>query len=129
MSTWPSTSMRCRSRGAGMPTSMACTATPIVITAIVSSFNTFCKLTWTQNRRSHAYTTATPGGLSLRADRETARAIGTADYVTANLTAEIDAFTQVADTMGRRLSELTPEQRTEVEEASRVLRRARAGRQ
>jgi hypothetical protein len=66
---------------------------------------------------------------SLRADRETARAIGTADYVTANLTAEIDAFTQVADTMGRRLSELTPEQRTEVEEASRVLRRARAGRQ
>src|ERR1019366_4200688 len=52
-------------RGAGMPTSMACSATPIVITAIVSSFNTFCKLTWTQNRRSHAYTTATPGGLSL----------------------------------------------------------------
>ena len=33
----------------------------------------------------------------LRADRETARAIGAADYVTANLTAEIDAFTTVAE--------------------------------
>jgi integrase len=66
---------------------------------------------------------------SLRADKETARAIGAADYVTTNLTAEIDAFTQVAETMNRRLAELTPEQRTEVEEASRLLRRARAGRQ
>src|SRR5450756_2667637 len=28
--TCPSTSLRCRSRGAGMPTSMACTAAPIV---------------------------------------------------------------------------------------------------
>ena len=37
----------------------------------------------------------------LRADRETALAIGAADYVLANLTAEIDAFTAVADTMRR----------------------------
>jgi integrase len=66
---------------------------------------------------------------SLRADKETARAIGVADYVTANLTAEIDAFTRVAETMSRRLSELNSDQRTEVEEASRLLRRARAGRQ
>ena len=66
---------------------------------------------------------------SLRADKEIARAIGAADYVTANLTAEIDAFTRVAETMSRRLSELTLEQRTEVEEAGRLLRRARAGRQ
>ena len=66
---------------------------------------------------------------SLRADKETARAIGAADYVTTNLTAEIDAFTRVAETMSRRLAELTTEQRTEVEEASRLLRRARAGRQ
>src|ERR1019366_5582229 len=65
MSTWPSTSTRSRSRGDGMPPSMACTATPIVITTIVSSFNTFCKLPWTQNRRSHPYKTVTPGGLSL----------------------------------------------------------------
>src|SRR5450759_3687579 len=82
MSTWPSTSTRCRSRGAGMPTSMACTATPIVITAIVSSFNTFCKLTWTQNRRSHAYTTATPGGLSLADGMlEHVERIGIKDYL------------------------------------------------
>ena len=52
---------------------------------------------------------------ALRADRETARAIGAADYVIANLTAEIDAFTRVADTMRRRLAELAPEQRAEVE--------------
>src|ERR1019366_716788 len=38
---------------------------PIVITTIVSSFNTFCKLPWTQNRRSHPYKTVTPGGLRL----------------------------------------------------------------
>jgi integrase len=65
---------------------------------------------------------------SLRADRETARAIGAASYVLASLTAEIDAFTAVADTMRRRLSELDPAQRAEVEEASRILRRARAAR-
>ena len=44
----------------------------------------------------------------LRADRETARAIGAADYVQTNLTAEIDAFTRVTETMRRRLSELAP---------------------
>ena len=64
----------------------------------------------------------------LRADRETALAIGAADYVLANLTAEIDAFAAVADTMRHRLSGLDPAQRTEVEEASRILRRARAAR-
>ena len=65
---------------------------------------------------------------SLRADRETALAIGAADYVPANLTAEIDAFAAVAGTMRHRLSELDPAQRAEVEEASRILRRARAAR-
>ncbi len=65
---------------------------------------------------------------SLRADRETALAIGAADYVLANLTAEIDAFAAVAGTMQRRLSGLDPAQRAEVEEASRILRRARAAR-
>ncbi len=64
----------------------------------------------------------------LRADRETARAIGAADYVLASLTAEIDAFTAVAEAMHRKLSELDPAQRAEVEEASRILRRARAAR-
>jgi hypothetical protein len=65
---------------------------------------------------------------SLRADRETALAIGAADYVLANLAAEIDAFIAVAEAMRRRLSGLDPAQRAEVEEASRILRRARAAR-
>jgi len=65
---------------------------------------------------------------SLKADRETARAMGAADYVVANMSTEIDAFTRVVDTMRRRLAELGPEQRAEVEESSRILRRARAAR-
>jgi len=65
---------------------------------------------------------------SLRADRETARAMDAADYVIANLSAEIDAFAQVADQMRRRLDELDPDQRAEVEASSRILRRARAAR-
>ncbi|MGH9011287.1 MAG: tyrosine-type recombinase/integrase, partial [Acidimicrobiia bacterium] len=65
---------------------------------------------------------------SLRADRETARAMGAADYVIVNLSAEIDAFCRVAARMRRRLSKLAPEARSEVEEASRTLRRVRAAR-
>jgi len=48
--------------------------------------------------------------------------------VIANMSTEIDAFTRVVDTMRRRLAELEPEQRAEVEESSRILRRARAAR-
>ena len=66
---------------------------------------------------------------ALRADRETARAIDVADYVHANLTAELDAFTHVAEQMRRRLADLGAEERAEVEHASRLLRRARAARQ
>ena len=65
----------------------------------------------------------------LRADRETARAIGAATYVIANLSAEIDAFTQVAEKMRRTLSELPAGERAELEDASKILRRARAARQ
>jgi integrase len=65
---------------------------------------------------------------SLRADRETARAMDAADYVITNLSAEIDAFCRVAQHMRRRLSKLAPEERSEVEEASRILRRLRAAR-
>jgi integrase len=65
---------------------------------------------------------------SLRADFETAQAMDTADYVLASLTAEIGAFTAVAEAMRHKLSELDPAQRAEVEEASRILRRARAAR-
>ena len=64
----------------------------------------------------------------LRADRETALAIGAADYVLANIGAEIDAFAAVADTMRRRLPSSTLRQRAEIEEASPILRRARAAR-
>ena len=66
---------------------------------------------------------------ALRADRETAEAIGAAAYVINNLTAEIGAFTRVAEQMRRRLAELTPSERDEVEQASKLLRRARASRQ
>ena len=65
----------------------------------------------------------------LRADRETAIAIGAAAYVTTNITAEIDAFTGAADQMRQRLDALPPGQREEIEHASKLLRRARAARQ
>lgn len=65
---------------------------------------------------------------SMRADRETAQAMGAADYVIANMTSEIDAFGRVADDMRRRLDDLDPDQRDEVDAASRILRRARAAR-
>jgi primosomal protein N'' len=66
---------------------------------------------------------------ALRADRETAAAIGAADYVIDNLTAQIRAFTDVADTMRRRLDALPPGERDDVEHASKILRRARGARQ
>ena len=65
---------------------------------------------------------------SLRADRETAVAMDAAEYVVANLNAEIDAFNKVADIMRSRLADLAPEERAEVEVSSRLLRRARAAR-
>jgi hypothetical protein len=65
---------------------------------------------------------------SLRADRESARAMGAADYVIANMSAEIDAFRRVGDQMRRRLADLDPDERTEVEASARILRRARAAR-
>ena len=65
---------------------------------------------------------------SLRADRESALAMNAAAYVLSNLSAEIDAFARVVETMRRRLAELCPDERAEVEEASRLLRRARGAR-
>jgi hypothetical protein len=65
---------------------------------------------------------------SLRADFETAQAMDAAGYVLASLTTEIDAFTAVAEAMRRTLSELNPTQRTEVKDATRILRRTRAAR-
>ena len=60
---------------------------------------------------------------SLRADRETALAIGAADYVMANMTAEIDAFCRVAEQMRSRLDDLGPSERAEVDTSARLLRR------
>lgn len=63
----------------------------------------------------------------LRADRETAQAMGAADFVIRNLTAQIDSYRAVIATMHEKLAELPPDQRAEVEEASRIMRKARAG--
>ncbi|MGF6885985.1 integrase [Nocardia sp. GAS34] len=64
----------------------------------------------------------------LRTDRETAHAMNAAAYVTDNLTAQIDAFGRIAEQMRRRLAELTPDEREEIDHASKLLRRARAAR-
>lgn len=65
----------------------------------------------------------------LRKDRETARAMDAADYVITSLTAQIEAFAAVCDRMRQRLAELPAAERAEVEDASKLLRKARAGRQ
>jgi integrase len=65
---------------------------------------------------------------SLRADRETALAMDAAGYVVTNISAEIDAFNNVAGIMRSRMADLGPEERGEVEAASRLLRRTRAAR-
>ncbi|WP_234315020.1 site-specific integrase [Streptomyces sp. NRRL F-5135] len=63
----------------------------------------------------------------LRTDRETAQAMDAAEFVITNLTAQITAFEQVTDRMRRHLASLPAAERQEIEEASTVLRRARAG--
>ena len=63
---------------------------------------------------------------ALRADRETADAMDAAPFVLRNFTDQIDAYTDVSDTMYRRLAELPTDQRAEIEDASRILRKARA---
>ena len=66
---------------------------------------------------------------SLGADREIASAMDAAPFVIANLDAQIGAFRNVLDTMRAALERLDAEQRDEVEQASAVLRKARAGAQ
>ncbi|WP_328952526.1 site-specific integrase (plasmid) [Streptomyces sp. NBC_00184] len=63
----------------------------------------------------------------LRADRETAQAMDAAEFVTTALTAQISAFEQVTDHMRRQLDALPDAERHEIEEASAILRKARAG--
>ncbi|MER5860531.1 hypothetical protein ABT131_33795 [Streptomyces sp900105245] len=62
-----------------------------------------------------------------RADRKTAQAMDAAEFVITALTAQITAFEQVTDRMRRSLALLPAAERAEIEEASAVLRRARAG--
>ncbi|MEV3959246.1 hypothetical protein [Streptomyces albogriseolus] len=63
----------------------------------------------------------------LRADRETAQAMDAAEFVISAFTAQITAFEQVTDRMRRRLAALPATERQEIEEASTILRKARAG--
>lgn len=64
---------------------------------------------------------------SLRADRETARALDAADFVIVNLTSQIDAYTRVSTGMRERLAAMPEDERAEVEEAAVILRQLRAG--
>ena len=63
----------------------------------------------------------------LRAGRETATAMDTAVFVTAAMTEEITAYEAVSATMRTRLAELPAQERAEIEQASTVLRKIRAG--
>jgi hypothetical protein len=65
--------------------------------------------------------------ISLRADRELAFAMDAASFVIDNLTAQIDAFKHVLRTMRDALARLDVGERDQVEQASAVLRKARAG--
>jgi hypothetical protein len=63
----------------------------------------------------------------LRADRETALAMDAAEFVITALSAQVTAFEQVTDRMRRSLAALPAAERAEIEEASTILRKARAG--
>lgn len=64
---------------------------------------------------------------TLRADREIAEAMNVANYVTENLTSQIDSFSSVLESIKGRLASLDSAERKQIEEASTTLRRARAG--
>jgi len=64
---------------------------------------------------------------ALRADRESAVAMDADDFVVRNLADQAGAFTNVAAAMRDRLAQLPDDERAEVEAASAVLRKMRAG--
>ncbi|MDN5919204.1 MAG: site-specific integrase [Pseudonocardia sp.] len=79
-------------------------------------------------RPDPSYLTAIEQHLNeLRAGRETATATGAAPFVVTALTEEIGAYEAVAATMRTRLAELPDDERAEIEHASTLLRRIRAG--
>jgi integrase len=63
---------------------------------------------------------------SLRADRETALAIGADDFVIRNFSDQISSFDQVRNKMQETLAKMDPTDREQIEDASAVLRKARA---
>ncbi|HVB44405.1 MAG TPA: hypothetical protein VNF47_17135 [Streptosporangiaceae bacterium] len=64
---------------------------------------------------------------SLQANLELARAMGTAGYTITGMEAEIAGYQNVIKKMKAGLESMPGEERHEVEEASKVLRRLRAG--
>lgn len=65
---------------------------------------------------------------ALKADRETAIAMDADAFVVRNLADQAAAFTEVAHTMRSRLTNLSEDERAEVEHAAAVLRKMRASR-
>ncbi len=65
---------------------------------------------------------------ALRADKETAAAMDADDFVVSNLADQATAFGAIAQSMRDRLATLPDDERAEVEAASAVLRKMRAGR-
>ena len=63
----------------------------------------------------------------LRADRETAEAMGAAEFVIRNLTEQIGSYRDVVVKMSKKLAALPADERAEIEEASAIMRKARAG--
>ena len=64
---------------------------------------------------------------SLKANLEVARAMGAADYTIKGMDGEIADYLNVVKNMKVKLESMSDEERHEVEEASKVLRRLRAG--
>ncbi|MFF7987159.1 hypothetical protein ACFZDK_50180 [Streptomyces sp. NPDC007901] len=64
---------------------------------------------------------------SLRADRETARAMDAADFVVDDLTAQIDSYQRVAAKARERTAAMPDHEQAELEEAAALMRRLRAG--
>ncbi|MFJ5095322.1 tyrosine-type recombinase/integrase [Streptomyces sp. NPDC088557] len=63
---------------------------------------------------------------ALKADREMARALGTAEFVVRNFSDQIDSFQNVVTSLRRQIEVMPEDDRRHLEEASAVLRKVRA---